>query len=293
MLVMAAPLAALTFAPKAEDRLKDEDVARADEAVAATAATKATSGFLNFVEAPQPVDRAKIAPVLGLSNMPHAAAPPGRVESVISSPNGARVETHSDGRTVVRSANGASVTTHAPDENGKRRVVIRSADGATVSYADGRNAVGGTPDYLSQVRRVAPHLGRIDGEDALAMRALGVTPRFIRELAAAGFANLDEDELIGARAIGVDGQYIRSMAAAGVRGSLDDYVEMRALRINPNDAVRARSRGVGPLTASKLVKIKTGDWHGHSRVSAQSHLPEPPEPPEPPDDHDPDSDAGD
>jgi hypothetical protein len=225
--------------------------------------------------------------------MPQITATPRLPQSVISSPSGARIETYSDGRTVVRSADGASVTSHAHDKNGQGRVVIRNADGATISYADGRNAVGVTPDYLAQVRRVAPHLGRIDQEDAVAMRALGVTPRFIQDLAAAGFANLDEDELIGARAMGVDGQYIRSMAAAGVRGSLDDYVEMRALRINANDAVRARSRGVGALTPSKLVKIKTSEWHGHPRARARPNLPEPPEPPEPPDDHDPDPHAGD
>ncbi len=296
MLVMAAPLAALTFAPKAKDRLKDEDVARADEAASAAraatagASTTATAGSLKFAETPQAAEDPKLAYVLPFAGQPPIAALPSVAESVIASPDGSRVETHSDGRTVVRRADSAIVTTQAHDKEGRSKVIIRDANGSTLTYSEGRNGVGASPDYLAQVRRVAPHLGGIDGEDAMAMRALGVTPRFIQDLAAAGFANLDEDELIGARAIGVDGQYIRSMAAAGVRGSLDDYVEMRALRINARDAVRARSLGVGPLTAGKLVRIKTREWHGRARAPA---LPHPPEPPEPPEDHGPDSHAGD
>jgi hypothetical protein len=326
MLVMAAPLAALTFAPKAQDRLKDEDVARADAAVSTTAATAAaaaiaaTAGSAKSVQVTQAPEMAELVPVPQVAETPLIAGP-RLAENVISAASGARVETHSDGRTVVRSADGATVTTHAPDAQGRRRVVIRSASGSTKTYADARaagairagadaccarnqhgaqnsrivgfNGAGVNPEYLAEIRRAAPHLGRVDREDAVAMRALGVTPRYIQDLAAAGFANLDEDDLIGARAIGVDGQYIRSMRAAGVRGSLDDYVEMRVLRINAHDAARARSRGVSPLTASKLVKMKTSEWHPFGRAAPRSHLPEPPEPPEPPDDHDRDSHAGD
>ena len=41
---------------------------------------------------------------------------------------------------------------------------------------------------------------------------------------------------------------------------------MRALGINAGDVTRARRDHRGPLTAKKLVKIKTGDWelHAHS-----------------------------
>jgi hypothetical protein len=147
-----------------------------------------------------------------------------------------------------------------------------------------------SPEYLAEIRRVAPQLGHLDRDDVVAMHAIGVTPGFIQELAAAGFRNLDEDELVEAKAIGVNGQYIRSMAAAGVRGSFADYVEMRALRITARDAARARALGPGALNAGRLVKMKTSQWRGHPK---SSHVPEPPEPPEPPDDHGPDPHADD
>jgi hypothetical protein len=78
MLVMAAPLAALTFAPKAEDRLKDEDVARADAATAATtaAAPTAITEPLKFTETPQATASAKLAAVLGIADMPQITATP-------------------------------------------------------------------------------------------------------------------------------------------------------------------------------------------------------------------------
>ena len=147
-----------------------------------------------------------------------------------------------------------------------------------------------TPEYIASMQRAAPQIGRLDGEDAVAMRALGITPQYIQQLAAAGFGNLDEDRIIEARAVGLTPSYIRTMKAAGVRGSLDDFVEMRALGINASDISRARKMGRDPLTPKKLVKIKTGDWeaYGHERAIP----PEPPEPPERPDvdAHEPDHD---
>ena len=144
-------------------------------------------------------------------------------------------------------------------------------------------AVGVTPDYIAAMQRAAPQIGRLGAEDAVAMRALGITPQYVQQLAAAGFGNLDEDKIIEARAVGLTPGYIRSMQAAGVRGSLDDYVEMRALGINAGDLSRARRISRDPLTVKKLVKIKTGDFEAYGHRPS----PEPPEPPEPPEVDDP------
>ena len=48
-----------------------------------------------------------------------------------------------------------------------------------------------------------PRLRDADLDDMMGMKAVGVTPDYIRDLAAAGFRDLDADDLTEARAVGV------------------------------------------------------------------------------------------
>jgi len=271
MLVMAAPLAALTLGPKAEDKLTAKDVVEAEH----SSETTTTTG---------PVQPAEI----------FAEAEEGTIQN------------RQDGSTVMRGADGATMTLFAPDASGRRKLVMRSADGAVMSFADARQArgfdammfartarsrarddrrqsavdqaiamraVGVTPEYVAAIRRAAPHLGVMDGDDVVELRAVGVTPEYIREMSAAGFGKLDKDELVEARAVGVTGNFIRSMKAAGVRGTMDDYVQLRALGVNARDAR-------GGLSMQKLIKLKEGEFDPFNG--------DPPEPPNVDPDPDPD-----
>ena len=76
-----------------------------------------------------------------------------------------------------------------------------------------------------------------------------------------------------ARAVGVTGSYIRSLAAAGIRGSIDDYVQLRAMGVNARDA---RSG----VSMQKLIKLKEGEFDPFDG--------NPPEPPNVDPDPDPD-----
>jgi bla regulator protein blaR1 len=171
------------------------------------------------------------------------------VEAVSAS--GASVKTV-NGVTTARSPSGAIATIYPPDAQGRRRIVARSPNGATVdSFVDadddipglGRQhgarhdratdqaiamkAIGVTPEYLAAVRAASPALRNADMDDIIGMKAVGVTPDYIRDLAAAGFGNLEADDLTGARAVGVTGDFIRRMRAAGYNGDIDDFVELR------------------------------------------------------------------
>jgi hypothetical protein len=287
MLVMAAPLAALTLGPKAEDKLdaKMVDAAAHEDAAAIPAIGDEVSG----------------AVLAAVSNATPSAWNEElqrdlekNLESgddfVSRSPSGASV-VRKNGIIVSRAPNGASVTVYPPDANGRSKIVSIAPGGAAVTtYADARHdlrkarhqqkdslieqaiamrAVGVTPEYVAAIRQAAPNLGVVDGDDVVELRAVGVTPEYIRDLAAAGFRNLDKDALMEARAVGVTGNYIRSMKAAGIRGTMDDYVELRAVGVNARDAKRG-------LTPDDLVNIKVGGID-----------PAPPEPPAPPEEPDP------
>lgn len=208
---------------------------------------------------------------------------------------------------VLRSSDGSLITIAAPDSNGHRRTVIRSADGRTIAFADARGvpglpsamafgpprlppppqlpqtpqsldavdsaialkAVGATPDYVRSIRAAAPHL-HLDGETITALKAVGVTPSFIRDLSQLGYRNFDGEELSGAYAVGVRGDYIRSLASAGYRGvSLEDLTALKAVGVTAADIQAFRRAGFGNLDADKLVQLKAMGVTPHELRASQ------------------------
>jgi hypothetical protein len=214
------------------------------------------------------------------------------------SPNGATVR-QVNGTTVARAPSGATVTVYPPDARGRRKVVAVAPNGATaISYADAGDdipgvsvrherepksaidqaiemkAVGVTPEYVGAIKAASPRLRDADLEDLVQMKAVGVTPEFVREMAGAGFGNLDADELTQAKAVGISGEYIRSMRAEGLNGDLDEFVQMRAVGVTPGYAEQFRRAGY-KVDIDKLVQLKANDVD-------LDDLRNPPAPPAPP-----------
>ena len=87
------------------------------------------------------------------------------------------------------------------------------------------------------------------------MRAVGVTPDYARGLAGAGFPSVTADQLVEARAVGLTGGYIQAMRSIGLRGDLDDFVELRAVGVDPAFAARVKASGVKVSDADDLVEM--------------------------------------
>ena len=113
----------------------------------------------------------------------------------------------------------------------------------------------------------------MDAEDLTSLRAVGVTPEYVRDMVAAGFPSIDEDQLVEARAIGITGGYIRAMRAAGVNGTMDDFIQLHAVGVDPAFAERARRSGLKFRNADDLVEL---------RALSGVKPPAPPAPPAPP-----------
>jgi hypothetical protein len=116
--------------------------------------------------------------------------------------------------------------------------------------------MGITPEYVGEMRRVAPQFARMSASDFAGMRAVGVTPDYARDLIAAGFPRISDDEIVGARAIGLTGSYVRAMKQAGVRGDLDDFVSLRTVGVDPAFAMRARKAGYPTIAADELIQLR-------------------------------------
>ena len=281
--MVAAPLAALTLTPAGS---------KAKNATAALAASEPSS--LYYSAAPSaPTDLPHLiangvstsvstavaaATAIAPEVAKRAVEPDFRAES----PSGATVE-QVNGMIIARSPSGATSTIYPADSNGRRKIVARGPSGAVaVTYVDaddvpdmvrraerkrGRDdreidkiiemkAVGLTPEYVAAMRAAMPRLSSLDFEDFTSMRAVGVTPEFARALVAAGFPSITADQLVEARAVGLTGDYVRAMRATGLRGDLDDFVQLRAVGVDPAFAARVKASGMKVRDADDLVELR-------------------------------------
>jgi len=227
------------------------------------------------------------------------------------SPSGATVR-KANGMTIARSSNGATVTVYPADAQGRRKVVAVAPNGATaISYlgpndaldsadaadaADAAEAVadahahrlrssaidnaiamkaaGVTPEYVAAMRAAAPELRDADADDLMGAKTVGVTPDYVRALYAAGVRDFDANDLAGAKAVNVDANYVRGMRAAGFSDSdLSDLTGARAAGVTTAYVREMRAKGYdGDLE----------DFTAFKSLVGRSVPPAPPLPPQPP-----------
>jgi hypothetical protein len=155
-------------------------------------------------------------------------------------------------------------------------------------------ALGVTRDYANAIRAVSPTLGSLDATELAGLKAVGVTPEFVRSLAAAGFRHLDANQVMTARAVGMTGDYARAMAAAGVARDFDDYVQLRAVGVPVQYVIKVRRSGQKVRDADRIVEMWAVGVDANDLKTAPPIVPAVPKPPVPPANWDPtDGDADD
>jgi beta-lactamase regulating signal transducer with metallopeptidase domain len=282
-IVVAAPLAALTFTPAgsaSDDAASGGAAAPGPRAVYAVREVPADLPHIiaNGVSTSVATAAAAIAPAA-------AVAPRADLEAI--SPGGAKI-LRRNGTVVATSPSGASVIVYPADAQGHSRVVATSPGGATssaymnasdvalltamraaragsgaVDTAIGMRALGASPDYVAAIRGASPAMRAASDGDIMGLRAIGVTPQYVRELSAAGLPDLSPEAITEAHAVGLTGAYVRAIRATGVPTTLEDLVKLRSLNIRAEELARVR----GPLTKERIRGLVA---------------PPPPQPPPPP-----------
>jgi hypothetical protein len=239
-IAVAAPLAALTLTPAKPEPTKTAATTKA----AASQPIDTSKPYYSASEVPTDLPRI-IAQ--GVSTAVVAATGPDQAEQAREVAMERAAEARQD---AIDAAQGAADETRQTTWD-----AIRSAQ-----VHDRRNiglqAMGITPEYVGEMRRVAPQFARMSASDFAGMRAVGVTPDYARDLLAAGFPRISDDEIVGARAIGLTGSYVRAMRQAGVRGDLDDFVSLRSVGVDPALAMRARKAGYSTIAADELIQLR-------------------------------------
>jgi len=233
--LVAAPLAALTLSPKQTPAEKE-----------ALAASKVDSSKPYYAPAMPPSDLGHVI-VQGVATSVKTA-------SAVINPDEPDMVVDLD---EIADARAEAVRDLARDRARAGAAIAREmASDVKRNGAAVQNSLHITPEYVGAMRAAAPRLSKLEASDMAGMRAVGVTPDYARDLAAAGFPNLTEDDLITARAIGLTGGYVRQLRNAGVRGDLDDFVQMRTMGIDAAFVERARRAGYSQLDADRLVELQ-------------------------------------
>lgn len=161
-------------------------------------------------------------------------------------------------------------------------------DAATASIEDAQDALQDARDERREAldraaettRKVHEALKKVPTKDQIdqlvELKALGITPDYIRDLSAAGLRNLSASELAAARSTGLTGDYARAVAGAGVPLNLNDYIELRTSGVPTQYLVNIQRSGRAIRDVNKIIEM----WA--VRVNPDDLKVIPPLPPTPP-----------
>ncbi len=189
-------------------------------------------------------------------------SPPARlVLNIADAPSAPRLP---EGRNAdLRASIRASVATVLSEAG---RAVDQAGSGLDRAVA--LKAIGASPRYVLELKDAGAQL-RLTHDEVMGLAATNVTPDYVRDLGQSGLRNLRADDIQQARAMGIDGAYVRGMAAAGYgRLSLDKLTELKAVGVTPGDAARyARANGrrpsVSAIVAAKASGLRPEDIEKH------------------------------
>lgn len=146
--------------------------------------------------------------------------------------------------TATLDAETSPVAEPAPAETPSITHDRRRAAQDPIDVAIEAKAIGISADYASAIRNASPSLADVTTDDLSSMRAVGVTPGYVRALARSGFRNLDADTIVEARSVGLSPDYIRSLSDAGLDDlAIDDLSGLAALGVTADDVRALRASG--------------------------------------------------
>jgi beta-lactamase regulating signal transducer with metallopeptidase domain len=267
MLVMAAPLAAVTFGPaRAKDEPAPVPVAKETTALKSWS-TRAGEGPNQILSAPSRPMRAHSAALASAVNGLHED---DRSDWSMNADSDADANPDYDAGRVSDLADWGSKWGQLGAEIGERYARAFSAPAVRPAPA-ARRAPSAHGNFNFDFSNFNPGKKYSEREiDAM----VGVSDDYRKEIADAGFPNASRNELLGARSLGLTGGYIADMRKAGINGPLATYVQARAQGVSSNyieglrdaglsgslnDYIKARNMGVN---ASYVQALKEAGING-------------------------------
>jgi hypothetical protein len=108
--------------------------------------------------------------------------------------------------------------------NGFKKIGFKVSDEELI----GMKALGVTPEFVKAIQLAG--FTKVQTEEVISAKAMGLSPEVIKEYLQLGFSNLSMEDIISAKAVGVTPAYISSMKKQGHSfGTVEKYVETKAV----------------------------------------------------------------
>jgi beta-lactamase regulating signal transducer with metallopeptidase domain len=142
--------------------------------------------------------------------------------------------------------------------------VTGGVGGGVSGGIDGGVATHAVEDPSGDATRKAP----LSPDDLASLRTHGVTPEFLRDIAALGYKTASVSELVALRIHGVTPDYITRITALVGRQSLDELVSFRIHGVTPEYVERFQAAGYSAISADSLLSLRihgvdadtVGEW---------------------------------
>jgi beta-lactamase regulating signal transducer with metallopeptidase domain len=116
-----------------------------------------------------------------------------------------------------------------------------------------RPAAQPQPKSTGEPQRRALPMNRV-----LDLARAGVTPEYVDEMDALGYASLTADQLIALRHQGVTAEYVRELAAEGYQGlTVDDLLSLRSQGVTPKYVAELKAAGQTDLSVTSLLMLRS------------------------------------
>ncbi len=266
MLVISAPLAALTFAPQAPIPPQPPRPApRAPLAPAAPSAPLAPATPLTSMAsvAPSPPisPLPPVAPAAPMSPLPPMPPLETAIATTVSAAVRNSLAATAEATRGFREADRAIRDADRAMRDSDRAMRVRSR-AHPANVATEMRILGVTPAYIASIRAAGPQFRKLADRDMIELRVKRVTPDLIRALAAAGYGHESPDAIGDAAVLGVTADTIREYSRVGPRRSLSDLTELRMMGVTPGFIEVMRRDGQPPLTKRQLIELRLIGRHG-------------------------------
>ncbi len=149
---------------------------------------------------------------------------------------------------------GAGSYTFTPNDAFFTSLRHRGYDVTTMDYEMAFADLDITTNFIDQMESLGL---KGDVSNLIALKALGVSQQYVRDLQTAGVTDISAQQIIALRALRVDAAYVNEIAAAGFsRLSAGQYVTLKAMHVDAAYIRYLRGHGFKNLTVDQVVSMK-------------------------------------
>ncbi len=115
---------------------------------------------------------------------------------------------------------------------------------------------GVTPEYVDEMDALG--YASLTADQLIALRHQGVSPEYVRELAAEGYRSLTVEDLLSLRSQGVSAPYAHELKEQGLSDlSISNLIELRAQGVTPKYVAELKAAGQTDLSVTSLLMLRS------------------------------------